>query len=83
MDLCQYKDVLGVPGKGVHSYRIFNIAIVDVLLTFIFAYLFYYCLWDNYDYGYWVYVVLLFVIGIVLHRVFCVKTTIDVMLFGE
>ena len=38
-DLCKYKDILGVPGKGVHSFRIFNIAIVDVLLTIIAAYI--------------------------------------------
>jgi hypothetical protein len=39
--LCQYKDILGKPGKGIHSYRIFNIAIVDVLLTIIGAYIIY------------------------------------------
>ena len=33
IDLCKYKDILGKPGQGVHSYRIFNIAIVDVILT--------------------------------------------------
>ena len=37
--LCQYKDALGEVGKGVHSYRIFNIAIVDVLLTILGAYI--------------------------------------------
>ena len=36
--LCDYKNILGEPGKGVHKYRIFNIAIVDVILTIIFAY---------------------------------------------
>ena len=39
MDLCKYKNILGVPGNGVHSYRIFNIAIVDVILTVIVAYI--------------------------------------------
>jgi hypothetical protein len=37
MNLCKYKDLLGEPGKGVHSYRIFNIAIVDVVLTILVA----------------------------------------------
>ena len=32
--LCKYKDLLGVPKKGIHKYRIFNIAIFDVLLTY-------------------------------------------------
>lgn len=36
-DLCKYKDILGRPNEGVHSFRIFNIAIVDVLLTILAA----------------------------------------------
>ena len=32
--LCKYKNALGRPGKGIHSFRIANIAVVDVLLTF-------------------------------------------------
>jgi len=39
LDLCKYKNILGDPGKGVHSFRIFNIAIVDVLLTILAAYI--------------------------------------------
>lgn len=30
MSLCEYKDIFGIPNEGVHSYRLFNIAIVDV-----------------------------------------------------
>ena len=33
MSLCEYKDYFGALGKGVHSYRIFNFAIVDVIMT--------------------------------------------------
>ena len=36
-NLCKYKDALGVPGKGIHSYRLFNVAIVDVLMTLVAA----------------------------------------------
>ena len=32
---CKYKDVLGEPKKGLHSYRVFDIAVMDVLLTFV------------------------------------------------
>ena len=39
MNLCKYKNILGEPGKGVHSYKIFNISIVDVILTLIVAYI--------------------------------------------
>ena len=34
---CKYKDILGEPKKGLHSYRVFDIAVVDILLTFVLA----------------------------------------------
>jgi hypothetical protein len=33
MSLCKYKNLLGKPKEGVHKYRIFNIAIVYLILT--------------------------------------------------
>ena len=30
MSLCQYKDIFGKPGEGAHSYRVANVAVVDV-----------------------------------------------------
>ena len=35
--LCKYKNALGVPGKGIHSYRICNLAIVDIIFTLLGA----------------------------------------------
>ena len=78
--LCKYKNILGEPGKGAHKYRIFNIAIVDVLLTIIIAFIIN-LLFPTYKFIY--ILVLLFITGIILHRIFCVKTTIDILLFGE
>ena len=77
MNLCKYKNILGVPGKGGHSYRIFNIAIVDVLLTLILAYIISYIFKKSF---FWVSVIL-FILGIFLHRLFCVRTTVDKLLF--
>jgi hypothetical protein len=37
MNLCAYKDALGKPGKGIHSYRLFGVAIVDVIFTVLAA----------------------------------------------
>ena len=37
MDLCKYKNILGEPGKGIHSYRLFGVAIADVIMTIIAA----------------------------------------------
>ena len=75
---CKYKDSLGKVGKGVHSYRLFNIAIVDVILTFIGAYIIF-LFFPKYNY--FKILIALFILGIILHRLFCVRTTIDKYLF--
>jgi len=75
---CKYKELLGKVGKGVHSIRLFNIAVIDVLLTFIAAYIIY--SFNNKN-NYFLILILLFIAGIILHRLFCVRTTIDKLLF--
>jgi len=77
MNLCKYKDLLGEPGKGVHSYRIFNIAIVDVILTILVALLISFLAKVSFMWT----LLILFLLGIILHRIFCVKTTIDKLIF--
>ena len=37
MSLCKYKDSLGKPKEGIHSYRFLGIAIADFLLTIVLA----------------------------------------------
>ena len=77
MDLCKYKNLFGVPKKGIHSYRLFGIAIVDVIETILGALLFSYIF--NYSFLYTT--IVFFIIGIILHRLFCVRTTVDKLLF--
>lgn len=77
MDLCAYRDMFGIPGKGVHSYRVWNLAIVDVVMTVLVAYVLSYAL--NTHVGYTM--LGLFLLGILFHRLFCVRTTIDKFLF--
>ena len=77
-DLCKYKDALGVPKQGNHSYRVFDIAIVDVLLTVLGAWLF-----SRFFGGFWCWLIILFLLGIILHRLFCVRTTVDKWLFPD
>jgi hypothetical protein len=78
--LCKYKDVLGKVGQGVHSFRIFNIAIVDVILTILAAFIIHLFI-PKYKF---IYILLfLFIFGIFLHRFFCVKSTIDKLLFNK
>ena len=76
--LCKYKDIFGEPRKGSHSYRVLDIAVVDVIATMIIAY---FILLYKPDWEYWKIVAWLFVLSIVLHRLFCVRTTIDKILF--
>lgn len=77
MNLCKYKNILGKPGKGIHSYRIFNIAIADVIMTILGALIISY--FFNFSFIYTL--ITLFILGIILHRLFCVRTTIDKLLF--
>ena len=77
-NLCRYKDILGKPGEGAHSYRIFNIAVVDVLLTMLLAFIIHF-FFPKYPL---IYILgFLFLLGIVAHRIFCVRTTVDKALF--
>lgn len=70
--LCQYKDIFGKPGEGVHGYRICDIAIVDLFLTIfvsiIFAYIFNKSFLGSF--------LFLFVLSILMHILFCVDTTV-------
>ena len=75
---CKYKDIFGKVNTGLHSYRINNIAIIDVLLTILGAYIINYIFSK---YNFYIILVILFLLGIFLHRIFCVKTTIDKFLF--
>jgi hypothetical protein len=77
VDLCKYKNALGEPGKGIHSYRLFGVSIADVIMTLIGALILAYLFkWS------FIYTALgLFILGIILHRLFCVRTTLDKLLF--
>lgn len=77
--LCQYRHIFGVEGEGAHKYRVFNIAIVDTVLTVIGAWLIAKVLKVNF----WIVLIVVFVIGTLIHRLFCVKTTLTKIVFGE
>lgn len=79
MNLCKYKNMLGEPGKGIHSYRLFGVAIADVIMTIIGAYIISYIFRTPFVYT----LICLFLLGIVLHHIFCVRTTIDKLLFPK
>ena len=39
MKFCKFANIFGKPNEGVHKYRLFDIAIVDVLATLVLGYI--------------------------------------------
>jgi hypothetical protein len=76
-NLCKHRNALGVPRKGVHSVRLGGIAVVDVIMTLIGAYIIARIMRASFAWT----AAGLFLLGIILHRLFCVRTTIDKLLF--
>ena len=78
MTLCEYKDLFGEPGKGIREWRIFNLSIVDfigaIILGLILSKLF-----NTSKIGG---VFLSFILGLIFHKLFCVETTLNKLLFN-
>ena len=77
--LCKYRHIFGVEGQGVHSVRILNIAVIDLLATLLVgALISHYFKFNLYlTWG------VLLLLGILVHRLFCVNTTINKNIFGS
>ena len=82
--MCKYKDIFGKPGTGIHELRLFNIAIMDVLFTIIGSIIISKFIKISYHPILNIIIISLFffLLGILLHRLFCVKTTLDKILFS-
>ena len=78
MGLCKYRDIFGKVGTGVHSLRFFNFAVVDTLLTLLLAYIINYFLKTNLL----IVFIVLIILSIIIHRIFCVETTLTKMFFS-
>ncbi len=76
---CPFKDIFGKPGEGVHQYRIFGIAAVDMISTILGAFL---ISWKTNN-NFLVVFTVLFIIGEILHWVFCVDTAVIKMITGR
>tara|TARA_B100000524_G_C23553071_1_gene335563 strand:- start:200 stop:466 length:267 start_codon:yes stop_codon:yes gene_type:complete len=83
MKLCQYKDILGKPKKGIHSIRFFDIAVADVVMSIVGAFLIKYALdiFLNKKVSIYLILFIVFSSGIILHKLFCVDTTINKLIF--
>jgi hypothetical protein len=76
---CKYKHIFGKPNEGVHQYRLFNLAIVDVLCTIVLIVIL--TLWTHLP---WIHITMYTLIAMILcHRLFCVRTTTDKLFFPE
>lgn len=75
----EFANLLGEPGVGIHKH-FGGVAIADVLMTIGAAFVLH-SLYPKYSV--WVYLIALFVLGIVMHRIFGVRTTVDKWLFGN
>ena len=77
-NVCPLRNAFGLAGKGIHSYRIYDIAVMDFVVTFvgaaILAFIF------SWPLG-WTFLGL-FLLGIFVHRIFYARTTIDKLLFS-
>ena len=77
IELCKYKNLFGIPGEGIHAFKIFGISVWDTLITIACALI---IAWVS-GWGYWHTIIGVFLLGIVVHRLFCVKTGLDKILF--
>lgn len=77
--LCSYHHVFGEERKGFHSLRMFDVAVGDVLLTLLLS------LFVSYvsKISIITTTIIIFIVGIIIHRIFCVNTKINSMIFGK
>jgi hypothetical protein len=76
---CQHKDLFGKPREGIRKYRLFDIALYDTIVVLIIGV---FIAWFT-KINIWMIWLVLFISGIVGHRLFCVRTGIDKLLFPK
>ena len=77
MNLCQYKNVLGEPNKGVHKHYGLGFAIFDVIGTGVGAYM----LSKTFNTSFLTSFGLLMFLAVASHKIFCVDTALNKVIF--
>ena len=77
----KYKYIFGKPGQGIHRFRVCNLAIADILLTFLLAKIVQMGLFPKISYS--IVLIAMFILGIFMHLLFGVQTPIQRFLFGR
>jgi hypothetical protein len=78
--LCKFKEIFGKTNEGNHAHRLplVDVATIDTAFVFIAALI----LKLMFGGSYVMITLILFLLGIICHRLFCVNTKIDRFLFG-
>lgn len=74
MATCPYRDIFGKPREGPHSYRIFDVAVVDSVLTVLLALFLQKIFFQNFSFLKvlaWT-----FIVGELMHWYFCVDSKV-------
>ena len=80
IDLCPYKHLIGKENTGLRKkFRLFDIGLIDTLSVIAGAYAIHYYSKQNF----YQILAILFILGIISHRLFCVRSTIDKFLFPD
>ncbi len=75
----KYSEIFGKPNTGFHSFRVFDIAVLDLLGTILISGLISY----TFNFNFFLVLFIALLLGIILHRLFCVDTTINKLIFGK
>lgn len=65
------------PREGIHSFRVFDFAVFDIVATVLFAFI----LSKKTEYPLWQTLIACFVLAIIVHKLFNVETKLNSMLF--
>ena len=76
--LCKYKNMFGEPRTGLRKYRIFDIAILDTVVTVLIVYI----LCWIFNWSFWPALAIILVLGVFVHKIFCVKTGFNSKIFS-
>jgi hypothetical protein len=86
MTLCDYKNLLGEPNKGIHSVRVGKgvfgsdgLAVFDIALAIALGWV----ISKIFNMSFVMSLTISVIFGISLHRIFCVKTPVDQFLFKD
>ena len=79
VEFCKYRHIFGIENEGVHKYRLLNIAVVDTVLTMLLAF----AIAIYFKTSFLLVFFILLVIATLLHRLFCVESTITKIVFSN